>query len=65
LQEVDVMFDDIEEDALVGPLLEDAQLMMGHGGGEGSSEVKPIAPFFLNHDKSPQFVWSSLGHVSL
>lgn len=64
------MFDDIEEDALVGPLLEDEQLMMGHGGGEGSSEVSPIAPLFLNLDRSPQFGYRSLSlslldHLSL
>lgn len=41
LQEVEVLFDDIEEDAMVGPLLGEAdQLLMEHGGDEdGSTEV--------------------------
>ncbi|BDA45426.1 probable E3 ubiquitin-protein ligase HUWE1 [Coccomyxa sp. Obi] len=32
--EVDVIFDDLEEDAMVGPLLADDQLIMEHGGDE-------------------------------
>ncbi|CAL8470976.1 g10518 [Coccomyxa elongata] len=32
--EVDVIFDDLEEDAMVGPLLGDDQLIMEHGGDE-------------------------------
>lgn len=41
-QEVEVIFDDIEEDAMVGPLMADDQLIMEHGGDEdGSTEVRP------------------------
>ena len=48
VQEVDVIFDDLEEDAMVGPLLGDEQLIMEHGGGEeGDTEVPahPRGPF--------------------
>ncbi len=44
-QEVEVIFDDIEEDAMVGPLMGDDQLIMEHGGDEdGSTEVRPHMP---------------------
>lgn len=37
---MDVIFDDLEEDAMVGPLLGDDQLIMEHGGDEeGDTEV--------------------------
>ena len=46
-----MLFDDIEEDAMVGPLLGEAdQLLMEHGGDEnGSTEVQPTHYFTPLH----------------
>lgn len=44
MQEVDVLFDDLEEDAMVGPLLGDDQLIMEHGGDEEGDTEVPARP---------------------
>ncbi len=41
---MDVLFDDLEEDAMVGPLLGDDQLIMEHGGDEEGDTEVPARP---------------------